>query len=215
MPRTAALFDFGGVITTSPFEAFAAYEREVGLPPDTIRRINSTNPDTNAWAQFERSEVDVDTFADLFAAEGAALGLTVDGHRVLACLSGSVRPEMVVALDRINAAGIPLGCITNNVNSGEGPSMSRDPKSAADAADAMSRFSVVIESSKVGVRKPSPEIYLIACRELGVEPTEAVYLDDLGINCKAAHQLGMAAIKVTDAASALNSLESELAITLR
>ena len=70
----AVLFDFGGVVTTSPFDNFAAYEREAGLPEGLIRSINATNPDANAWAKLERSEVDRDGFVELFEAEAAALG---------------------------------------------------------------------------------------------------------------------------------------------
>ena len=206
MTRTTVLFDFGGVITTSPFEAFAHYEAEAGLPADTVRRINSTDPDTNAWAQFERSEIDVDGFVERFGAEGAALGLEVDGARVLACLSGDLRPKMIDALDRLTAAGVRIGCITNNVRAGEGAGMARDGSRAAEIAAVMDRFEAVIESSVVGVRKPDPRIYELACEAMEVAPTDAVYLDDLGINCKAAHLLGMHAIKVIDPDDALREL---------
>jgi putative hydrolase of the HAD superfamily len=84
----AALFDFGGVILSSPFEAFARYEREHGLPDGLIRRINATNPDDNAWAKLERSEVDLDGFAELFEAEAASLGHRVDGRAVIGLLGG-------------------------------------------------------------------------------------------------------------------------------
>ncbi len=206
MTRTTVLFDFGGVITTSPFEAFARYEAEAGLPADTVRRINSTNPDTNAWAQFERSEIDVDGFVERFGAEGTALGLEVDGARVLACLSGDLRPKMIDALDRLTTAGVRIGCITNNVRAGEGAGMARDGSRAAEIAAVMDRFEVVIESSVVGVRKPDPRIYELACEAMEVAPSDAVYLDDLGINCKAAHLLGMHAIKVVDPDVALGEL---------
>ncbi len=204
--RRIVLFDFGGVITTSPFEAFAAYEQRAGLPPSSIRRINSTNPDTNAWAQFERSEVSIDGFIEQFEAEGAALGLEVDGAEVLRCLSGTVRPQMVAALDRLTSSGCRIGCITNNVSSGHGSAMATDQGRADEIASIMARFEVVIESSKVGVRKPDPRIYQLACAEMGVAPTDAIYLDDLGINCKAAHGLGMVAIKVIDPDDALAEL---------
>jgi putative hydrolase of the HAD superfamily len=210
--RRIVLFDFGGVITTSPFEAFAAYEQRVGLPPSSVRRINSTNPDTNAWAQFERSEVSIDGFIEQFEAEGASLGLQVDGAEVLACLSGNVRPQMVAALDRLTSSGCRIGCITNNVSSGHGSAMATDRGRADEIASIMARFEVVIESSKVGVRKPDPRIYELACAEMGVDPTQAIYLDDLGINCKAAHGLGMVAIKVIDPDDALAELAAATGI---
>jgi len=196
---TAVIFDFGGVITSSPFEAFAAYEETAGLPPGFIRRINSTNPDTNAWARFERSEIDRDTFIAEFEAEGRALGHPVDGHRVLACLAGELRPGMVRTLDLLSDEGYLLGCITNNVSGHGGP----DP-------DVLARFDVVIESSRVGLRKPDPAIYLMACERLGITPREAVYLDDLGINCKPARALGMTTIKVESEDQALRDLASAL-----
>ena len=89
----AVIWDFGGVITSSPFEAFARFERERGLPADIIRRTNATNPDTNAWAKFERAEVDLDAFDALFAAEPLALGGEVAGRDVLPLLQGDIKPS--------------------------------------------------------------------------------------------------------------------------
>ena len=88
----AVLFDFGGVILSSPFEAFAAYEKEIGLPTDTIRKINATDPDSNAWAQFERREVSTEDFVLLFEEEALALGYELDAQRILEGLHGSLRP---------------------------------------------------------------------------------------------------------------------------
>lgn len=204
---TAVLWDFGGVLTTSPFEAFNAYEDEVGLPRDLIRTINATNADDNAWARLERSEVDVDGFAELFEAEAAALGHRVDGRRVIGCLSGELRPPVVEALRRC-AARLQVGCITNNVRTGGGPGMADTVDRQRANAEVMDLFEVVIESSEVGLRKPDPRIYQLACTELGVEPSQCVYLDDLGINCKPAAALGMTAIKVVTPGQALADLEA-------
>lgn len=208
----AVLFDFGGVITTSPFEAFNSYEAEAGLPLDLIRSINATNGDDNAWARFERSEVDVDGFVDLFEAEAAVLGLRVDGHRVLGCLSGDLRPEMVNALDIISGS-FRIACITNNVASSSEDPIDFGPRVAVRAV--MDRFEVVVESSKVGLRKPDPAIYHLACSLLDVDPSEAVYLDDLGINCKPARAMGMTTIKVLDGQQALIDLQNVLGIDLQ
>ena len=101
----AVVFDFGGVITSSPFEAFNRLEAERGLPHDFIRRVNATDPDSNAWARFERAEIDAAQFDALFAAEAQALGHALDGASVLAVLAGAVRPAMVTALDRLAEAG--------------------------------------------------------------------------------------------------------------
>ncbi|MFN3425014.1 MAG: HAD-IA family hydrolase [Novosphingobium meiothermophilum] len=210
----AVIFDFGGVITSSPFEAFNRLEAERGLPRDFVRRINATNPDSNAWAQFERSEIDAATFDRLFAEEARALGHELDGASVLAVLAGAVRPAMVGALDRLAGAGFRLACITNNVPAGHGAGMAR----SADAHDTLeqifARFEHVIESSKAGVRKPDPRIYLMMCEALGLAPAQCVYLDDLGINCKPAAALGMHAIKVTSGEQALADLGAVLGLDL-
>jgi putative hydrolase of the HAD superfamily len=196
MTYSTVIFDFGGVVTSSPFEAFNRMEAERGLPHDFVRRVNSTNPDTNAWAKFERAEVSTEEFDQLFAAEARALGHDLAGGAVLACLSGDVRPRVVAAMDQLKAAGFRLGCITNNVPAGEGPGMARGLGKAAAVADAMTRFEHIIESSKAGVRKPDPRIYQMMCDALAVSAADCIYLDDLGINCKPAALLGMHAIKV-------------------
>lgn len=210
----AVLWDFGGVITSSPFEAFNRFEADNGLPPDFIRGINATNPETNAWAQLESSQVSVDEFDDLFAEEAKAAGHEVRGKQVLELLSGDIRPEMVSALEKIKQDHA-IGCITNNVNTGEGPGMARSEKKASAIAEIMSKFEIVIESSKVGIRKPNPAIYELACEEMGISPEQAVYLDDLGINLKPARALGMTTIKVLNADQALDELEGHLGLTLR
>ena len=196
MAFKAVIWDFGGVITSSPFDAFNAYEAASGLPHDVIRRINAVNPDTNAWAQLERSEVDGAGFDALFAAEAAAIGHDIRGAVVLGLLSGTVRPRMVAALDACRAAGFKLGCITNNAPVGKGAGMASDQAASDRVAAVLARFDHVIESSKAGVRKPDPRIYRMMTEALAVAPADCIYLDDLGINCKPAAAMGMAAIKV-------------------
>jgi putative hydrolase of the HAD superfamily len=215
LPYTHVIFDFGGVITSSPFEAFNRMEAERGLPQDFVRRVNSTNPDDNAWAKFERAEIDVDGFDAAFAAEAEAMGHSLDGASVIGCLAGDIRPYMVTALDRLKAAGFGIGCITNNVKAGRGAGMARDADKAAQVTAIMARFDHVIESSKAGVRKPDPRIYQMMCALFSVEPSACIYLDDLGINCKPAAALGMHAIKVTDGEAALRDLETALGFGLR
>ena len=206
MTYTCVIFDFGGVVTTSPFEAFNRMEAERGLPHDSIRGLNATNPDSNAWARFERAEIGPAEFDVQFSAEAKAQGHNVSGADVIACLSGDVRPRVVTAMDALKAAGFRLGCITNNVPAGEGPGMARGLGKAAQVADAMTRFEHIIESSKAGIRKPDPRIYAMMCELLGVAATECIYLDDLGINCKPAAALGMHAIKVIGEDQALADL---------
>ena len=202
----AVLWDFGGVVTTSPFDAFNAYERRHGIPENFIRRINAANADDNAWAKFERNEVDLAQFSALFEAESAAQGHPIAGEQVIRLLTGEVRPEMVAALRRCRERFI-IACLTNNFAAGDGPGMTFSAARSAAVEAAMALFHVVIESSKVGVRKPDPRIYRIACDRLGVAPAEVVYLDDLGVNLKPARAIGMTTIKVGDAAVALAELE--------
>jgi putative hydrolase of the HAD superfamily len=206
----AVFWDFGGVILTSPFEAFNRYEREHGLPPDFIRGINATDPDANAWAKLERNDITPAQFDDAFADESARRGHRVPGADVLALLSGDVRPEMVVALDRVIGAGLVTACLTNNVVSDAHQAHHRPEVEAV-----MARFDHVVESSKVGVRKPEPRFYEIACELAGVEPTACVFLDDLGINLKPARAMGMQTIKVVDANQAIDDLAALLDLDLR
>ncbi len=210
----AVIFDFGGVITASPFEAFNRLEAERGLPRDFIRRVNAANPDSNAWALFERAEIDAAQFNDRFGAEARALGHELEGAAVLAVLSGSIRPAMVTALDQLKQAGYRLACITNNVPTGHGAGMARSGDRRDAYEQVFARFEQVIESSKAGVRKPDPRIYLMMCERLGLEPGECIYLDDLGINCKPAAQLGMQAIKATSGEQALADLSALLGMEL-
>ena len=205
----AVLWDFGGVILSSPFDAFNDYEVAHGVPTDFIRSVNTNNPDGNAWALLERNDIGPDEFDSLFAAESAALGHRIPGADILALLSGSVRPEMVAALDAVIAAGYSTACLTNNVVSDDTGATKRP-----DVAAVMDRFDEVVESSKVGVRKPEPRFYEIACGLLGVEPADCVFLDDLGINLKPARAMGMQTIKVGKPAPAIAELAQILGLAL-
>ena len=205
MAVEAVIWDFGGVFTSSPFEAFARYERENGVPADLIRRVNSTNPDTNAWALFERNEIDTKGFDALFLEESTALGHPIPGSHVLPLLSGLVRPRMVAALKACKQH-FKVGCITNNMVSMHSPGADAPQRPAGAMGQIMPLFDHIIESSKAGVRKPDPKIYLMMCEALSVAPANCVYLDDLGINCKPAAALGMKAIKVVDVDQTLADL---------
>ena len=137
---THVIFDFGGVITASPFEAFNRLEEERGLPRDLVRRINAADPDGNAWAKFERAEIDAAAFDTLFAAEAKALGHDLEGEAVLAVLAGAVRPAMVAALDTLKAKGFGVACITNNVPSGKGAGMALSYVLGGEVEELMARF---------------------------------------------------------------------------
>ena len=217
MTIRATLWDFGGVILESPFDAFTRYEQDHGLPAGFLRRLNATDPDTNAWARMERSEVSMAEFGRAFEAEAAAAGHRVDAHAVLALLSGGVRPEMVEAVRRC-AARLPTGLVTNNFvgfGDGTGGAHAAADSPAAEIAEVLALFDVIIESSRVGVRKPDPRIYELACESLGARPAETVFLDDLGVNLKPARAMGMVTIKVVDPATALTELEAAVGFPLR
>ncbi len=208
----AVLFDFGGVVTTSPFDGFARYEATAGLPAGLIRQINATDPDNNAWAKLERSDVDRDEFCHLFEAEGAALGHEVSAAAVLDCLKTELRPAMVQAIKQLTNTH-KTAILTNNLVSDDEIDAETTP--TGDMHAVMDDVDVVVESSKVGVRKPEPRFYEIACELLGVEPAACVFLDDLGINLKPARAMGMTTIKVLDGDQALADLEAVLGLTLR
>jgi len=210
----AVIWDFGGVLTSSPFEAFNRYEREARIPADFIRGVNARNPDTNAWAQFERSEITLDEFDVLFEGETRLAGHAITGRDVVALLGGVVRPKMVRALE-ICREHYKVGCITNNVPAGRGSGMALDSEQAAAVKQVMALFHHIVESKRAGIRKPDPRIYHMSCDALGVSPTEAVYLDDLGVNLKPARALGMRTIKVVDPDVALGELENILGRGLR
>lgn len=206
----AVIFDFGGVITQSPFEAFNRLEARLSIPFGTIRRINATNPDNNAWARFERAEIDAEAFDVAFAAEAKTAGVRLAGQEVLSCLHGAVRPDMLEALRRISRK-YKTGCITNNVKSSRDAEVRPDPL----VTEAFSLFGHVMESSKIGIRKPDPRIYELMLSRLEVKPDQCIYLDDLGINLKPARDLGMTTIKVISSEPTIAELERLLRIELR
>ena len=206
----AVFWDFGGVITTSPFDSFNIYEESQNLPKDLIRTINSTNPDNNAWAKLERSEIDQEEFDSLFKVESQQFGHSVPGKQVLALLKGQIRPEMVKALREIKDKLIQ-GCLTNNIQSTEDQELETDNAAISGThKEIMGLFDFVFESSKENVRKPDPKFYQLACKRGKVNPNEVIFLDDLGINLKPAKALGMKTIKVVRAEDALQDLQDLL-----
>jgi putative hydrolase of the HAD superfamily len=204
----AVFWDFGGVITSSPFESFNRFEANNRLPENFLRTVNSTNPDNNAWAKLEKTEVGIEEFSDLFLEESKALGHPVPGKEVIALLKGEVRPEMINALNIIKDKMIQA-CLTNNIQAMDKEFVG-NVSASGKHNEIMELFDFVIESSKENVRKPDPEFYLLACRRANIEPTEAIFLDDLGVNLKPARELGMTTIKVIEADIALKELESYL-----
>jgi putative hydrolase of the HAD superfamily len=211
MPFRAVIFDLGGVVFPSPFDAFSAYEREHGLPDRFIRGVVAASADHGAWARLERSELSFDESCVAFGAECAAAGGAVDAADLMSGIGRGFepRPEMVQAITAIRAHGLKVGALTNNWAPG-----SPETDEAPHALGHLGRFDVVVESAVEGLRKPDPRIYELVCERLGIAATEAVFLDDLGINLKPARALGMTTIKVADPAAALSELSVVLGFAL-
>lgn len=204
----AVIFDIGGVILPSPFDAWATYESEIGLPVGFIRRVVAAGGETGAWSRLERNEISLEQFVSTFEAECAAAGGTVSAREVLSRIgtgAGAPREEMLTAIRRIKEEGLKTAAITNNfVREGGGRGGFRE-----------NLFDLVVESSILGIRKPDTRIYIHTCELLAIQPNEAVFLDDLGVNLKPARELGMTTIKVIDPHEALAELEKTLQFSVR
>ena len=211
MALRAVIFDLGGVVFPSPFDAFAAYERDHGLPDRFIRGVVAASADHGAWARLERSEVSFDEFCVAFGAECAAAGGAVDAAVLMRDIGRGFapRPEMTRAIRAIRTHGLKVGALTNNWAPAE-PQTDHAPHSLGQLGE----FDVVVESAVEGLRKPDPRIYELVCERLGVAPSEAVFLDDLGVNLKPARALGMTTIKVEDPGTALTELTAVLGFAL-
>ena len=202
MARVAAvIFDIGGVVQDSPLHAIARYEREHCLPPNAINRVVVAAGEAGAWARLERGELTAETFCAPFEADCRAHGVEVSGAAIMAAIAeaGVARPMMLEAIRRLRARRLRVGALTNNWKRA-GPEDDVIPHRLKD------HFDVFIESRVVGLRKPDPKIYALACRELGVPPERTAFLDDIGTNLKPARALGMATIKVGDPRQALEEL---------
>src|SRR5688572_21444330 len=203
------LFDMGGVVMDSPLHAIARYEAARGLPPNAINRVVAAAGETGAWARLERGELTAATFCAPFEADCRAHGVEIRGSDIMAAIAeaGVPRPAMVEAIRRIRARGLRVGALTNNWRR-EGPEDDVIPHRLRE------HFDVFIESRVVGLRKPDPRIYTLACRELGVEPARTAFLDDIGRNLKTARELGMTTIKVDEPGQALRELSRLLGFPL-
>ena len=208
---SSVFWDFGGVITSSPFEAFSNFELNNNLPKDFIRKVNSTNHRSNAWAQLEQSKINLEEFDVLFKKESKSLGYEVSGGQILNLLQGEIRPKMVNALEKLKKENFTLACLTNNFNSGDKNQSALDDINE-ERTKIMNNFDYIIESKELGIRKPDVEFYLKALEISGADPKKTIFLDDLGINLKPAKELGMTTIKVLDSDQALKELSNLVGI---
>ena len=208
--RFSSIFwDFGGVITSSPFEAFNTFEEDNDIPKDFIRKVNSTNPYENAWAQLEQSKISLKEFDSLFAIESKKLGKEIQGREVLSLLQGEIRPKIVQAIKKFKSLGFLQACLTNNFDSEDRDISALDDKNE-ERIEIMQLFDFIIESKKVGVRKPNNEFYELALSETKDDTEKTIFLDDLGINLKPARELGMTTIKVMQPEDAIQEVRNLL-----
>ena len=202
----AVLFDLGGVVVGSPLHAIARYEREEEIAPGFINRVVVESGPTGAWSRLERGELTLEEFYPAFERDCEAAGRRISARALMGLVATvtAPRPAMLAAIARIRARGLAAGAITNNWIAEEAGTDVLRP-----------HFDVVVESAVVGVRKPDPRIFWMACEALGIDPPAAVFLDDIGSNLKAARALGMTTIKVVDPDAALVELEGVLGFALR
>ncbi len=206
MPPRAVIFDLGGVVIGSPLHAIADYERELGLPPNAVNRVVVASGPSGAWSRLERGELGLEEFYPCFEADCLAGGVTIDAREMMRRVAEIAvpRPAMLEAIRRLRAAALKVAALTNNWITEDGGTGLLRPC-----------FDVFVESAVVGLRKPDPRIYQLVCRELDVTPAEAVFLDDIGGNLKAARALGMTTIKVEQPDAALAELERVVGVALR
>lgn len=199
MSIQAVIFDLGGVVLESPLHTIARFEQEKGLPDGLLNRVVRETGPSGAWSRLERGEIDMEVFCTDFDAECAERGALYPAAEVMAAIAASSgpRPQMLEALRRLRSAGLSTAALTNNWKS-----------DGQDRHGLRPFFDAFVESSIVGLRKPDPRIYHHVLDQLGAQPEEAVFLDDIGANLKGARALGITTIKVVEPETALRELEA-------
>ena len=192
----AAIFDLGGVLTTPILESFAGFEAELGLEPGAlIKAFREHYGRQDGEADFHQLETGKISEAEYYRRLGARVGemggtnpMPVDPIEVRKKLWGSIKPNqgMIDAVKKIGAH-YKVGLLTNNVKEWGGW---RDLYPT-------DLFEVVIDSSEVGIRKPHPAIYRLACERLGVGPSRTAFVDDIETNVEGARAFGLTAIRFT------------------
>jgi putative hydrolase of the HAD superfamily len=207
----AVIFDLGGVVFDSPLEFIRDYERRHGLPEHFIARIVGGYGGTDGpWHRLERGELTLSSFCAQFDADIRAAGENASSADLMNEMAARsrLRPSMIDAIRGVRTRGLKAAALTNNWVMGS------EPEHDARLEPLRAEFHVFVESCKVGMRKPDPRIYELACQKLDVEPSRAVFLDDMGQNLKVAKSLGMTTIKVADPTVALTELEEILTRSL-
>ena len=207
---SSIFWDFGGVITSSPFEAFNKFEIKNNLPENFLRKVNSTNPQSNAWALLEQSKISQMEFNELFFQESSDLGYGVDGLEVLNLLEGDLRLGMVEIIKTLKKRGFTQACLTNNFipdNDNQPDMIDLNKKT-----EIFNLFDFIFESKEIGLRKPDQAFYDYVLDKVDTSPEKIIFLDDLGINLKPAKAMGITTIKVVSESQAKVDLENLLKI---
>ena len=201
MPKRALIVDFGGVLTTSIWVAFGEFCEAEGLDRETVRKLFRGDAQALALLRgLETGELDEAEFEPRFA---ALLGIP-DHEGLIGRLFAGLGPDdaMVGAVRRVRGAGIKTGLISNSWGLG-----------IYDRAP-VDLFDETVISGDVGLHKPQPEIYALACERLALPPADCVFVDDLRENVAGAEAVGMTAILHRDATATIARLEELLAIGL-
>lgn len=207
MELEAAIFDLGGVLTTSVLASFIEFERSMGIPEGALLRTFAEGyDDTSKERDFHLLETgritEVEYYrrleAHLCAVTGIDVRLPEDPLTIRRSLFGSIRRNQVM-IDAASsiAKHYKAGLLTNNVREWGGWREHYPPN----------LFHTVVDSSEVGLRKPNPQIYLLTCDQLGVEPKSAAFIDDIESNVKGAQAVGLTGIHFTDNDAVLSELE--------
>jgi len=203
LQHRAVIFDLGGVVLDSPFDAIATFERERGIPGGFVNRVIVDTGCAGAWSNLERGHFSLEEFFAPFERDCADAGHRLDARALMERIFGGLepRPVMLEAIRRIRSRGLTAAALTNNWR-------------GDSSHELVGYFDYFIESSVVGLHKPDPAIYQHTCAKIGIEPAEAIFLDDIGRNLKSAKALGMSTIKVGDPGEALRELQSLLGFPL-
>jgi putative hydrolase of the HAD superfamily len=200
--HTALIVDFGGVLTTSIWEAFAVFCEAAGREPDAVRALFRSDPEALRLLRgLETGELPEEEFEPRF---GALLGIE-DTEDLIPRLFAGLGPdeEMIGAVRAARTAGVQTGLITNSWGMGI---YDRAPTDLFDAT---------VISGDVGLHKPQPEIYLLAAERLDVAPGASVFVDDLRENCAGAEAVGMTAVLHRETPATIDHLEELLGVALR
>jgi putative hydrolase of the HAD superfamily len=198
------LVDFGGVLTTSVHDALRAFSADISGDPELVLRLLASDAESaTLLVESEKGRLDDEDFERGLAARLAAHGVHVAADGLLARMrtGGSADLEMIDALARMRAGGLPVAIVTNQLG-----------RDCYDGFDLESMADVVVVSSEVGVRKPSRRIYAIACERLGVVPETCVMVDDLQHNLDGAARLGIEGVLHTTAALTIRELDQRFGI---